>query len=122
MRELVSMIRPHLPLRIDRVDVTEDNLNISGDGWALNVTCPWRMMTDDGLWFSWSDVEAPNLFTSLIGRELQDVRLIDNGPDPAFKISGNAELQVFGDTDYDPWVISAADTIVVGLVSPPGFQ
>ncbi len=122
MIDLVAELDNHLPLRIDSAQFSMDCLSLRGSEWSLTIHCPWRFTSGTSLWFSWSDDNAVDLVKQLENHNIVRTRMIDNGTDPAFLTSLGPELQLFADTDWDPWVLRVPDTIYVGITSSPGVQ
>ena len=79
-------------------------LTANGDGWGLTVTCPWRTSRGD-TWLSWSTPDAADKVWDLIGLRLVAART--RGRDASFDLSDGSALEVFSDTDLDPWCPAA---------------
>lgn len=116
---IADALRSARPLRIDEVDYSDPSLTLTGDSWSLNLTCPWRVRRAQNLWFSWSSENIQDLVWDLVGYEMESVRANTGNGDPIFGLSDDVELDVFADTDLDPWILHLPTRIFVGSASLP---
>lgn len=100
------------PLLITEVEYADPVLTINGEGWGLTVTCPWRLVRGDDLVLSWSTPDAADTVWDLIGLRLVGART--RGRDASFDLSDGSALEVFSDTDLDPWVVRLPGATYVG--------
>ena len=88
----------------------------------MNATCAWRLTRGTLLICSSGDPGPEAGLQELIGQEITAVtRQACAGPavDPAFHITSNLFLEIFSDTDYDPWIMRLPGHASVGLASAP---
>jgi hypothetical protein len=116
MGSMVDAVEPLLPLRIDEATFEDPILTLAGAGWALNAVCSWRVRRRRELWFSWSSPDAVDLVWELVGHRVVRVVVTELG-DPAFELSRDVSLDIFADTNLDPWVFRSAGRVFVGSVS-----
>lgn len=117
IREALS---PLLPLRLEEVEYNDPMVVLAGPGWSLSVACPWRLMRGCRLETSYGDDGALALLDSLVGKEVVTFRAGDAGRSPGdiqITLDDGAVLEVFADTDLDPWVLRLADHTFVGTAS-----
>ena len=118
----------YLPLAIDKASWSQPVLTLSGESWSLSVTCPWRLRADgdfldaagSGLPLGESErgSDLEKHVAALVGREIIAVSAADDDLlDPAFRISGGFVIELFADTDLDPWVMRLAKHTFVGIAS-----
>jgi hypothetical protein len=120
--ELQTALRDLLPLRIDSIEWNEPTATIVGSAWALSATCAWRLTRGPALICSSADPHADVGLGELVGQEITAVtRQGCTGPaiDPAFHITGDLYLEIFSDTDWDPWVLRLPAVTYVGSASTP---
>jgi hypothetical protein len=111
--ELESAAGGQVPLLIREATFADPTLVLSGDGWSLAATCPWRVVHHDhGIEISWSSSDAEDRVRGLVGVQITSVR--QRGNDPAFDLSNGRVLEVFSDTDVDPWVLRLVGVTFVG--------
>lgn len=115
--QIALAIADLLPLRIDQVAYSDPSFILSGDGWSLSLTCPWRVRREGGqLWFSWSSSEMSDLVRELIGMPIDDVQASAAG-DLVVDLSGGVQLEAFADTDLDPLILRLPTHVFVGSAS-----
>jgi hypothetical protein len=100
------------PLEIVEVEYREPVLALSGSSWGLTAMCPWRVVREGGIELSWSTPDAEDRVWDLIGRRV--VAAVPQGRDAAFTLSDGSVLEVFSDSDVDPWVLRLPDIVFVG--------
>ena len=100
---MATQIASRLPLHIDEAEFSDPTLLVSGQDWTLAVTCPWRITNGSVVEVSWTSKDAADRVWDLIGQTIVAIR--DEGRDPMFALSGGAQLEIFSDTDTDPWVL-----------------
>jgi hypothetical protein len=105
-------VEQHGPLLIAEVEYADPVFTLNGDGWGLTLVCPWRLVRGTDLVLSWSAPEAPDAVWDLIGRRITAVA--PRGRDVAFPLSDGTTLEVFCDTDVDPWVLRLPGATYVG--------
>ena len=107
-----------LPLRVREVEPTSTSFVLAGADWNLMVMCPIRYRTPDAV-LGWESPELEDRLWDLIGQDLQSISMAHG--DPVFRFSSGYALEVFADTDRDPWVLHAPGVIVVGAIpADPG--
>jgi hypothetical protein len=119
---LQTALRDLLPLGIDTVRYNEPTTTLAGPGWALTATCAWRLTRGGLLICSSGEVGAGDGLRGLAGQQITAVtRQASAGPtmDPGFHITGDHYLEIFADTDYDPWVMGLRSMTFVGSASAP---
>lgn len=117
MNDLFSdILGQWLPLLVKEIDYSDPSFVLIGDGWSLSLLCPWRVRRGRDLWFSWSSDNVADLVWELVGLNIENARTDDRG-DPTFELSGNLALDVFPDSDFDPWVMRLPNKTLVGQVS-----
>ena len=85
-------------------------LAMAGRGWSLSALCPWRVRDGHGIRFSWS--EAGERVSQLVG--LHVVSASTAAPDASFVLSDGSSLDLFADTDTDPFVVRLPGSTWVG--------
>ena len=85
---------------------------LAGEGWALTAMCPWRVLRDDALELSWSTPDAEDRAGDLIGRRV--VAAEQHGRDAALRLSDGSVIDLFSDSDTDPWVLRLPGLTFVG--------
>jgi hypothetical protein len=117
MHDAVSRL---LPLRVEEVDYNDPMVVLAGPHWSLSVACPWRLMRGDKLVTSYGDEGAGEILAGLVGNEV-----VALGPVASSRVLGDLQvslgdgsvLDVFADTDLDPWVLRLPEHTFVGTVS-----
>jgi hypothetical protein len=97
---------------ITDVEYADPALTANGDGWGLSVSCPWRLVRGDDLVLSWSTPDAADRVWDLIGLRVVGART--RGRDASFDLTDGSALEVFSDTDLDPWVLRLPGATYVG--------
>jgi hypothetical protein len=113
----MAAIARRLPWRIRSVDWTDPTLVVAGDDWSLTVTCSWRVVGPGGIAFSCSSANVEDLVWDLIGAQVLRIDRRGSGViyDPILVLSGELMLELFSDTELDPWVLRFGDsTVIVG--------
>jgi hypothetical protein len=109
-----------VPLKLEEVEYTDPMVVLSGARWSLSVACPWRLMRDCGLETSYGDEGAAAALDRLVGASVVALRARDASSSPAdiqVEFDDGAVLDVFVDTDVDPWVLRLPDDTFVGSAS-----
>jgi hypothetical protein len=121
---MIEMIRkalsPLLPLHVEVVEYNDPMIVLAGSGWSLSVACPWRLMRDCRLAASYGDDGAGPVLDALVGSHVIDFRSGGSGRGPGdiqLELEGGVVLDVFVDTDLDPWVLRVPDHTFVGTAS-----
>lgn len=120
---LAGALKALLPLPIDSVKYNDPMVLLDGPGWSLSVACPWRLTRDGLLVCAYGDRNAETALQELIGASLieMDVEACARpSTDPAFRLAGNRWLEVFADTDLDPWVMRLSAQTFIGSASAAG--
>lgn len=118
--DLVAAARPLLPLRVQTVEYNDPMVVIAGPGWSLSIACPWRLTRAGLLICAYGDENAASRMARLVGHDVTEV-----GPqgrhevsrDPALALTDGYLLEVFSDTDLDPWVMRLPEQTFVGAIS-----
>jgi hypothetical protein len=111
---LVAELAKVGPLTIAEVEVQDPILVVGGEGWALTAMCPWRVLRGDDLELSWSSPEVEDRAWELVGRQIVSAEV--QGRDPVLRLSDGSALQLFSDTDTDPWVLRLPGITFVGPI------
>jgi hypothetical protein len=123
IEDLHAALRPLLPLRVDQLAYQDPVLTFGGEGWSLVLVCPWRLLKGTKVLTAWDDQAVEDSSWELLGHQIYAVRprIPGNDQDPVFELSGDLHLEVFADTDLDPWVLRLPTQTIVGR-SPTGGQ
>jgi hypothetical protein len=119
-RASVSVI---LPLRVDELEFSDPVVVLAGPNWSLSIVCPWRLTRKSVLVTSIDDPGAEARLRELVGASIIDVVSQSSGgasADPVLVFADGARLEIFSDTDLDPWVMRLPDKTFVGSASDPG--
>jgi hypothetical protein len=116
---LADAMSTRLPLVVGSVEYADPVLTISGDEWSLSVVCPWRLTSSGELLAALGLEGADAAVEQLVGSELEMVDAKTDLKDPVFEFSGGRRLEVFADTNVDPWVMHLDDLVFVGMASDP---
>ena len=100
------------PLEITEIEFQDPVMALSGEGWALTAVCPWRVLRGDALELSWSTPDAEDRAWDLIGRQV--VAADQHGRDAVLQLSDGSSIELFSDTDTDPWVLRLPGLTFVG--------
>lgn len=117
IREALS---PLLPLKLEEVEYNDPMVVLSGPGWSLSVACPWRLMREGRLETSYGDDGAAAAIDGLVANAVVALRAGDGSSSPGdiqIALDDGAVLDVFADTDLDPWVLRLPDHTFVGTAS-----
>ena len=114
-RELAGL----LPLTIGEATFADEILTIVGDGWAFSALCPWRVVREGVLLYSWSDPAAVDRVWDLCGQQVLAIRTQSSAMrgDPTFELSTGEHVEVFSDVASDPWVLHLPNSVYVGSPS-----
>lgn len=112
MPSLVDQVARAGPLEIVDVEFQDPILVVSGEGWALTAMCPWRVLRGDALDLSWTAPDAEDRAWDLIGRRIVSAEV--RGRDPVLHLSDGSAVELFSDTDTDPWVLRLLGLTFVG--------
>jgi hypothetical protein len=113
-----ASLNGHLPVTILEVEWEDPTLVIRGEGWHFNTTCAWRVVQNNRISFAWSTRDVADRLWDLISHELTEVRTDPTIGDVTLVLSDGLRLDVFADTEVDPWVLSGIGDVV--LVGPIG--
>lgn len=102
-----------LPLRVREVIPSSTNFVVSGIDWNLMVMCPVRFWTREAV-LGWESSDLEDRLWDLVGQQLESIQVVHG--DPVFGFSGGYKIEVFADTDIDPWVLRVPGSIVVGQI------
>jgi hypothetical protein len=105
LSQLILTLAPHLPMRIRSAAWSDPTLTVAGDEWALAITSPWRIATPQGVSVYPSSPTALDDVWDLIGLDVVELEpLLNSLPvDPVLVFSDSRRLEVFCDSDWDPW-------------------
>ncbi len=120
LREAVSAL---VPLRVDGVEFNDPVVVLAGPNWSLSIVCPWRLRRGGALLTSIEDPGAEARLGELVGATITDVVAQTSrgtAGDPVFVFADGARLELFADTDLDPWVMRLPEETFVGSASDPG--
>lgn len=118
--QLLAGLEPRLPLAITDIEHNDPAILLRGDDWSLSIVCPWRLCQYDRLVCAYGDPDAEPRTRLLIGAEVIEVvaqSMLQRYRDPAFRISGGYSLEIFSDTDLDPWAVMLPERTFVGPLS-----
>jgi hypothetical protein len=110
----VDIVSEQLPLKIQEATYADPVLTLAGAEWSLSVVCPWRLRAEEGLITAFGGDDAEAQVARLVGGELTGLSATGDLGDPIFDLSGGLQLEVFGDTDLDPWVMRLPSHTFVG--------
>jgi hypothetical protein len=112
----MARVAERLPMRVRAVEWSDPTLLVTGDDWTLRVSCPWRLLSPKGIALSWSSPDGDDRVWDLVGADIVRVgrQGADSYTDPVFGLSGDLTLEVFSDTELDPWVLTIAELTIVG--------
>ena len=110
--DLTDAVRRASPLVIKAVEFHDPVLVVSGEDWGLTTMCPWRVLRDGDMEMSWSTANAEDRAWDLVGRAILAAPQCDR--DPVFEMSGGSRLELFSDTDIDPWNLRLPGITFVG--------
>lgn len=114
---IANALEPLLPLRINEVQFVDPAFTLVGDNWSLNMLCPWRIRKAGALWSSCSEPDRADKVWDLVGHEILGVAGLPGAVDPVFELSGSLSLELFADTDTDPWALLLPGQTFVGSAS-----
>ena len=117
VREAVAGL---LPLQLEEVEYNDPMVVLAGSGWSLSVACPWRLMRDGQLETSYGDDGAAAVVDGLVGKSVVAFGSGDDSSRPGdirVTLDDGAVLDVFADTDLDPWVLRLPNHTFVGMAS-----
>jgi hypothetical protein len=106
----------HLPLVVAEVQWVDPTLTVVGDDWSLSVTCPWRVVTPHGIAFSCSTADAEDQLWDTIGKAIVSIEPqgATNPFDPVFRFADDTLLELFSDSELDPWSLQLPGMSLVG--------
>jgi len=113
----VDIVSARLPLAIEQATYADPVLAFAGPDWSLSIACPWRLRGEDGVISAFGAHDAEARVSSLAGGELIGISATGELGDPIFELSGGLQLEVFADTDLDPWVMRLPSHTFVGTAS-----
>jgi hypothetical protein len=122
INDLRTSLSALLPLRIDGLEFNDPVVVLIGANWSLSIVCPWRLTRGGALVASIEDPSAEAHLRDVVGGAITDVIPQSAGgasPDPVFVFADGARLELFSDTDLDPWVMRLPDKTFVGAASRP---
>lgn len=112
-----------VPLWIVEIEHNDPAVVLSGEDWSLSIVCPWRVSKAGVLVCAFGDPGAESRMKSLVGAKIVAVRgqsAVHEEWDPAFEIADGFTLEVFADTDQDPWVMRLPEQTFVGAAPAVG--
>jgi hypothetical protein len=118
--EVHEVLSPLLPLRLEEVEYNDPMVVLVGPGWSLSVACPWRLMRHGRLLTSYGDDGAAVILDRLVGNAVVGFDAGDPSRSPGdirIALDDGATLDVFADTDLDPWVLRLPDQTFIGTAS-----
>lgn len=123
IEELRASVSALLPLRVGELEFNDPVVVLAGSKWSLSIVCPWRLTRGGALVTSIEDPGAEAHLRELVGASIVEI-VAQTGwgtaRDPAFVFADGARLELFADTDLDPWVMRLPDKTFVGSASDPG--
>jgi hypothetical protein len=120
---LISAFAGRLPAPIDRAVYPTGTLQLSGEGWAVTASCPWRLSRQGELIVGWSDDRAADVVGALDERTLQSLALrrgLGGADDPVLILDDGSTLELFADSDDEPWTATVDGQRMVGQGSRSG--
>ncbi|MGH9209953.1 MAG: hypothetical protein ACRD2C_04655 [Acidimicrobiales bacterium] len=117
MLPTIKVLAERLPWPIRAAEWTDPTLLLTGDDWTLSITCSWRVVAPAGIAYGWSSADAEDQVWDLVGREIQRVEPQGSVAytDPRLVLSGGLGLELFSETELDPWVLTVrSDLVIVG--------
>jgi hypothetical protein len=93
------------------------NLSLGGGNWGFGSTSPWRIVEGGDLVAGCGDPEAASeALKSIIGTSLVDVSAQSPSMrgDPVLVLSSGQQIEVFSDTQIDPWTFVIPGMTYVG--------
>lgn len=117
IEQIREALSPLLPLEIEEVEYNDPMVLLAGPGWSFSVACPWRMMRDGQLETSYGDDGAAAVLDGLTGTAVISLGGSGGPGDLQIALDGGGVLDVFVDTDLDPWVLRLPDHTFVGSAS-----
>lgn len=114
--DVMRALEGHLPLRIVAIDYSDPSVSFIGSKWALSLVCPWRVVQAGERLFAWDDADVADALVELIEQSIVEVRQRSSEApwDPVFILSNGFEIEIFADSDLDPWVLRLPDQTFVG--------
>ncbi len=105
-----------LPLVIQKVSWTGDDLRLLGIDWSFTTTSAWRLVNDEALLFASMEHDADIRVMTLAQLSIIAVRpQCQSVPlDPVFELSDGTCLEIFSTDTFEPWVLSLPNEIYVG--------
>lgn len=120
--ELRVAVAALVPLRLDGLEFNDPVVVLVGSNWSLSIVCPWRLTRGGALVTSIEDPGAEGRLRELVGTTIIDVTSQTSrgtAGDPVFVFADGARLELFADTDLDPWVMRLPNKTFVGSASEP---
>ena len=116
----LSAVARYLPVTIEDVVFYHPALLLIAPDWQMTIVCPWRLVRDDVVLTSLNDPDVADYLPKLVGTTI--TRLVPREPgtilpaaDPELSFDCGYSLEVFADTDLDPWTLRAGGITHVGL-------
>ena len=113
-------LSPLLPLRLEEVEYNDPMVVLSGPGWSLSVACPWRLMRESRLETAYGAEGAAAALDGLRGGEVVGFNPAGGTCSPGdirVALGNGAVIEMFADTDLDPWVLRLPEHTFVGTAS-----
>jgi len=120
IEELRTAISGLLPLQVRELEFNDPVVVLTGPDWSISIVCPWRLTRGGALVTSIEDPNAEARLRDLVGASIVDVGAQASASasgDPVFVFADGARLEIFSDTDLDPWVVRLPNKTFVGSAS-----
>ncbi|WP_434594660.1 hypothetical protein [Streptomyces sp. A5-4] len=125
--DVFEEISAHLPFQVEAcwLDPDSDTLLLSGSGWRLRVSGPWRLTREEVIEASRDAEVRPDMadgVRSLVGAQIVDVQPQSrfNSLDIALLMNDGRVLELFSDYTYDIWLLRIGDVAIEGPLQSSG--
>jgi len=110
------------PLRIERVEGNRVLPTLVGPEWALALVCPWVLRDGKDVVVEWDGPSSEEIAALVSGDAIVAVELRDpmEPQDPAFIFESGRVLEIYADSDLDPWRFRIGNDIYIGPLAPVG--
>jgi hypothetical protein len=118
--DLLTALASQPPLQVKMVAYHDPVVTLAGDGWNLNVICPWHLVRDSNVVTTIDDPGAEDHLRRLVGNTITAVIAGSSGNllrDPVFIFADGTRLEISSDTDLEPWVLKVQNKLFVGALS-----
>jgi hypothetical protein len=111
----LEAISKRLPWRVRTAEWIDPNLVIGGDDWSMTISCPWRVGTPAGVSYGSASSNAEDRVWDLIGADVLAIEPqgMVSYADPRLVLSGGLTVELFNDSDMEPYVLRSGDDIVI---------